>query len=80
MLPGDWERYDQTQRDKFEAWGADATRRMLTEGRLGERKHKIARARFDKQDTLSEADQREVHRDIAREVNPLAARALKYWQ
>lgn len=75
MLPGDWERYDQVQRDKFEAWGADATRRMLIEGKLGERKGKLAHAWLAERDAVSDAEQREIDRNIAQGANLIAGQA-----
>lgn len=75
MLPGDWRLYDQTQRDKFEAWGADATRRALIEGKLGERKSRIAQAWLAGKDAVSDAEQREIDRNIARGANRIAGQA-----
>jgi hypothetical protein len=75
MLPGDWRLYDQTQRDKFEAWGADGTRRALIEGKLGEQKGRIATAWLAEQNAASDAEQREIDRNIARGANRIAGQA-----
>ena len=48
---------------------------MLVEGKLGERKGKIAHAWLAEKDSISDAEQREIDRNIARGANLIAGQA-----